>query len=547
MQFSLRFAPFILCFFFLIGSTTFLNAQGNSGANNYVIALLIFVGAFILIGAVMLLSESFVQMEANKAGMETKEESMGVWSSFSKIWEQARPVYTEGAPLITLKKGHDILLNGAATSTITEGHAKRFSVRPRDFRLLAPIPRMVVSEGDEVKSGDPLFHDKQDDKIKYVAPVSGEVVEIRRGEKRAIIDVVILADKETRFRQFDPPSVQHATREEIVDYLCETGGWPLINERPYDVTPDPLNSPKAIFISTFDTAPLAPELSFVVEGKSDLFQKGIDTLSRLTDGRVHLGLDARGDEAPSEAFTNATNCVKHWFRGKHPAGNVGIQIHHIDPIKAGDKVWTLNVQDVITIGELMHKGIYNGERIVAVAGSSLSDPKYLRTYRGANIAELLKEQKTVDGIRVIDGDPLSGKKAGRDDFLHHLGDQITVIEEGNHYEMFGWLFPLTPRPTISKTFPNFLFPNFKFDGETNTHGERRAFVVTGQYESVLPMDIYPQHLLKSILANDYERMEGLGLTELTEEDLALCEFVCTSKIPVQKILREGLDNMMEQG
>ena len=549
MQSISRFAPFILSIFLLTSSTTNLSAQsGDSGSNTYVIALLIFIGALILIGAVMLLSENLVQIEAKKAGMDSPSRSSdSLWGSISKIWESAPPTYVNGAKVNHLKKGHDILLQGEAKKVKVNGNAKRFSVRPRDFRLLAPIPRMVVSEGDEVKAGDVLFHDKKDDKIKYVAPVSGEVVEIRRGDKRSIIDVIILGDKEVRYKQFDPPSIEHADRQDIVDYLCETGAWVLINERPYDVVPDPSSEPRAVYISTFDSAPLAPDLNFVVAGKAEAFQRGIDTLARLTSGGVHLGLNARADEAPSSVFTEAQNCQKHWFNGKHPAGNVGVQIHHIQRIQDGESVWTINVQDVIAIGQLMYTGRYHGDRVVALAGAQIEEPQYYETFRGANIGELVEGNISGENIRVIDGDPLSGSKSGNEEFLSHFCDQVTVLEEGDKYEMFGWLLPLSPRPTISKTFPNFLFPNFKFEGETNTHGERRAFVVTGQYESVLPMDIYPVHLLKSIMANDYERMEGLGIVELSEEDLALCEFVCTSKIPVQKILREGLEMMREQG
>ncbi len=548
MQSLRRIAPIILGFFFTIGSVSHISAQGTGpSANFYVIAMLIVIGSLILVSAVMLLSENFIQIESRKAGLDLNESNRTFVQSFKEIWTPKGPAYTNGAEVIDLNKGHDILLNGIANKQTVSGSIQRFSIKPGDFRELAPIPRMKVQEGDEVKAGDVLFHDKKDEKVKYVAPVSGEVVEIRRGDKRAITDVVILADKEIRYKQFDPPSLTGSSREEIVDYLCESGGWTLINQRPYDIVPDVQVIPKGVFISTFDSAPLAPDLGFVVQGRENAFQKGIDTLARLSNDSVHLGLDARSDQPPAKAFTHAQNCQLHWFRGKHPIGNVGIQIHHIAPIKAGDTVWTLTVDEVIILGDLMHKGIYNAERKVAITGACVKQPAYIQTYQGANIGELLKDQLSEGKNRIIDGNPLSGKKSSGEDFIGHKTIHITVIEEGDQYEMFGWLLPLTLRPTISKTFPNFLVPNMKFDGETNTHGERRAFVMTGQYESVLPMDIFPQHLLKAIMANDYERMEGLGITELTEEDLALCEFVCTSKIPVQKILRKGLDMMREQG
>jgi len=338
-----------------------------------------------------------------------------------------------------------------------------------------------------------------------------ELVAVNRGAKRSISEVVILADKDqNNFRSYNLPDL-NSSREDLVEFLLGSGVWPMIRQRPYNVVADPLDIPKAIFVSTFDSAPNAPDLNFVVAGKEAAFQKGLDVISKLTEGKVHLGLDARGEEAPSTAFTEATGVEKTYYNGPHPSGNVGIQIHHTEPISANERVWTLGVQDVITIGKLFIEGRYDAERIIAVTGAELEHTGYVKTYLGANLENMVKGNLK------------------------------------NDHEMFGWLLPLSPRPTVSKTYPNFLFPNYKFTPNTNTHGEKRAFVVTGQYEKVLPMDVYPQQLMKAILVNDYERMEGLGIYELSEEDVALCEFVCTSKQPAQKILRQGLDMMREQG
>jgi Na+-transporting NADH:ubiquinone oxidoreductase subunit A len=270
-------------------------------------------------------------------------------------------------------------------------------------------------------------------------------------------------------------------------------------------------------------------------------------LQRLTEGQVYLGLDARGETAPAPAFTEATGVVKHYFKGKHPAGNVGVQIHHLAPVSGSDKVWTLGVQEVLTLGKLFTEGIFDASRVVALAGAELKTPKYVRTYIGANLGELLKDNFANEHVRIISGDVLSGQAKTADNYLNFYDDQVSVIEEGDFYELFGWLVPIDLRPTISNTFPNFLFPDVKFRANTNTHGEKRAFVVTNDYEQVMPMDIYPQHIMKAILVNDIERMEGLGIHELVEEDVALCEFVCVSKQPLQQILREGLDLMREQG
>lgn len=547
MQSFYRFASSILTILFLISSTSFLNAQTpETSGNVFVIGMLIIVGALILVSAILMLSENFVQIEAKKTGMD-EGQRQSLTPSIQQLWQEPAPAYTNGAPVVHLKKGHDILLNGGADTTIVSGQAQRHSVRPVDYRGMTPIPKVVVAEGAEVKAGDVIFYDKKNPITKFVAPVSGEVVEIRRGAKRSITDVVILADKEIKYKQFDPPSISEASREDIVAYLCDTGGWSLINERPYGMVPATDSIPKNIFISTFDSAPLAPDAAIVIEGREEAFQKGIDTLARLTPGHVHLGLDARGEEAPSAAFAKAENCQKHWFKGKHPSGNVGVQIHHIAPINAGDRVWTMTIQQVITLGELMYKGIYNAERLVAVGGSEVAAPAYHKTHAGASVKELLASGLSDAKNRVIDGDVLSGRITGEDDFLSSSCDQVTVIQEGEYFEMFGWLLPLKPRPTISKTFPNFLFPNLKFDGDTNAHGEKRAFVVSGQYEQVLPMQVYPQHLMKAIMTGDFEQMEGLGIYELSEEDVALCEFACTSKMPLQSILREGLEMMREQG
>lgn len=321
----------------------------------------------------------------------------------------------------------------------------------------------------------------------------------------------------------------------------------MINARPYDMVADPAVTPRDIFISTFDTAPLAPDMSVVIKGSEAAFQAGLDILAKLTDGAVHLGLDARGAE-PSAAFSHATGVKKHWFKGKHPIGNVGIQIHHISPIKPTDVVWTLSVEDVILLGNMVTANVYNPTQVVAITGNGATDHKYVRTLRGANIGDLLANQAIDESEqRIICGDVLSGKQSSKAGFLGAHDNQITVIPEGRNYEMFGWLLPAADRPTVSRTYPNFLFGDLAYEVDTNTHGEPRAFVQTGQYESVLPASIYPQHLMKAIMIQDFEKMEGLGLLELSEEDIALCEFVCTSKQPLQKILRQGLDLMREQG
>lgn len=508
---------------------------------------LIGLSIVLLMWAIVSITDSLIQVEAKKHGADTKNNNYSLFPSLKGFGGSQGSSSIGGDPLIKLKKGFDIKLVGKADpKIISKGSVLRFAVRPPDFRGISPIPKLMVAEGDEVKAGEPIFFDKLNPEIKYAAPVSGEIVEVRRGQKRAITDVVILADKEMQYHVYDVPSLD-ADRTVLVDFLCATGGWTMINQRPFDIVPDRTVTPKNIFISTFNTTPLAPDNNLKVAGKEAQFQKGLEVLSKLTDGKVHVGLDGNNVSSVPDAFRNAEGVSKHWFKGPHPAGNVGIQIHHIAPINNGDTVWTLDVDGVITIGELFTSGKFDAERLVAITGAEVKNPSYIRTYAGANVGDLLREQLDEDQhVRIINGDILTGRKVSKDTFLSFDTSHITVAKEGDYYEMFGWLLPLKPRPSISRTFPNFLFKNHKFEADTNAHGERRAFVVTGQYESVLPMNLYPQHILKAIMTNDFEKMEGLGLAELSEEDVALCEFVCTSKTPVQNILRQGLDMLRDQ-
>ncbi|MEM9822660.1 MAG: Na(+)-translocating NADH-quinone reductase subunit A [Bacteroidota bacterium] len=539
-------SKFVLLAYLLLLTFTASAQSSNDGSSYFYLAMLGIVG-FLAMGVILLLSDNLLRIKAKEMGVDGEGRNFSLFPSFSELFQTAPPKYTKGANVTHLKKGYDIHLEGAAESIIDESVAvATFAVKPGNFVGMSPIPKIVAGEGTEVKAGDVLFFDKKRPEIKYVAPVSGEVLKVNRGAKRSIAEVVILADKEVEYRELPEFDLDACSRQELVDYLLDSGAWTMIRQRPYDIIADPVDVPKAIFVSTFDTAPLAPDLNVVVEGRGEAFQRGLDALKKLTPGKVHLGLDAGSEESPSTVFTEAQGVELNWFNGPHPAGNVGVQIHHIDPIAATEKVWVLGVQEVITIGAIFSEGRFNAERVVALTGAELKEPRYVATFLGANIENFVKDGLVQDHVRYVSGDVLSGSQISSDGFLNYYDDQITVLEEGDTYELFGWLLPLSPRPSVSKTFPNGLF-DMKFRANTNTHGEKRAFVVTGQYESMLPMDIYPQHLIKSILVNDFERMEGLGIYELSEEDLALCEFACTSKQPLQKILREGLEMMRDQG
>ena len=535
-----RFKPIltslIICFF-----ATSLSAQTEDASNVVSLAIILIIGALIL-AVVFLVADNFVSNISSQERLRSRD---SFFPGLTRMMKPKLPSYvSEDESYTVLKQGYDILLEGEADPEhIDEVSTTRFAIQPKNFRGIRPIPKMVVDVGDEVKAGQPLFFDKDAPDVNYVSPVSGEVVEINRGAKRAITEVVILADKEIKYEDFPAIDLNEVNRDELARFLQKAGFWPHIVQRPFNLVPETDVVPENIFISTFDTAPLAPDSELIVAGNEDAFHKGLEVLSLLTSGQVHLGLSANGTKPP-EVFSNAPHAVKHYFKGPHPSGNVGIQIHHIAPIGKGEKVWTLTIQDVVTLGNIFLRQEYDVTRIVAIAGN-IEDPKFVRTKLGANIGELLKGQD-LEEVRIISGDVLSGEAKTTDHYLNMWDDQISIIAEGDYYEMFGWLVPSKARPSVSKTYPNFLFKDMTFQPDTNTHGEKRAFVVTDQYEQLLPMDIYPQHLLKAIITKDIEKMEGLGIYELTEEDIALAEFACTSKMPLQKILREGQELMQEQ-
>lgn len=502
------------------------------------------LGILLVLTAFLFLSDNLIQIEAQKSGIDTETENFSIYPSIGSMFSAQAPKGVKPENFHALKQGHDIKLQGKALNEVSSITGSRYSLRPVNFRGIAPIPKLLVAVGDDIKAGDPIFYDKSNESIKYVAPVSGEVVEIIRGEKRAITDIVILADKDQRSRSFEIPNLKNDSRETIVNFLMSSGIWPMINQRPFDTIADPNIVPRDIFISSFDTAPLAGSSSHALSGRGDDFQKGLNVLNKLTDGKVYLSIQSGSTD---NVLLEAMGVERHYFSGPHPAGNVGVQIHHIKPINSGESVWTLGVQEILTIGKLFNKGVYDASRVVAITGAELEHPHYIKTKIGASISELLKGNLKEGNNRIICGDVLSGKTSSVDSFLNFKDDQITVIKEGDQHELFGWLLPLKPRPSVSKTFPGFLMKSFEFEANTNTHGEKRAFVLTGGYEKLMPMDVHVMPLMKNILAGDIEKMEGLGILELSEEDVALAEFSDVSKQPLQKILRDGLDMIQEQG
>ncbi len=444
---------------------------------------------------------------------------------------------------IKIKRGKDISLDGKPTTEVYVVSApSTYAMKPTDFKGL--VPKLMVKQGDEVKAGDCLFADKKNSEICFTSPVSGEIAEVVRGERRAIQEIRILADSTNSFKEFNTSGYDSKSADEIKSLLLESGLWPYIVQRPFGTLAETDVRPKAIHISGFDSAPLAADLAITLKGQESSIQAGINALAKLTDGKVHLNLHSKRDNL---IYNNITGVEKTSFSGPHPSGLVGVQIHHIDPINKGDVVWTIKPQHVAFIGKFLETGKLDLDQTIVLAGSEVSKPGYYTAKVGASLEKIAENNITSENVRTISGNVLTGKKVGSKGYLSFFDNQVTAIPEGNEYEFLGWLFPSYSRPTISSSMPVSKFLKKSFNANTNFHGEGRAFVVSGEYERVFPMDIMPVQLIKSILATDLELMENLGIYEVIEEDMALCEFVCTSKQEVQSILSEGLELMAEEG
>jgi Na+-transporting NADH:ubiquinone oxidoreductase subunit A len=445
---------------------------------------------------------------------------------------------------IRIKKGLDIKLVGEAALTKSDAIKSNFySIKPEDFHGLTP--KLLVKEGGKVKAGEPIFYDKSNASIQFVSPVSGEVVEILRGEKRRILEVKIQADKTQTFFDHQKLEVESAKADEIKAKLLASGCWPFIMQRPYDVIANPETTPKGIFVSAYASAPLAADYDFVLAGKQAELQAAVSALSKLTTGAINVSV-SKDSHSP---FTNLEDVVTHKISGPHPSGNVGTLINKIDPINKGEVVWTITPQDLVIIGELLLTGKFNAERIVALAGSGIKEPRYLVTKIGSEIATMVYDRgiEKDANVRIISGTVLSGKEIKPDGYLGYYSNVVSVIPEGDDYEFFGWNKPVFDKVSTSRALTfSWLTPNKKFDLNTNTNGEHRAFVITGSYEEVFPLDIFPMQVLKACMYQDLDEMEALGMYEVAPEDFALTEFVCVSKQPHQKIIREGLDLMLKE-
>jgi len=443
--------------------------------------------------------------------------------------------------VIKIKQGLDINLVGKAEKVVQQlPLSETFAVKPPDFAGLTP--KLTVKVGDTVKAGSTLFFDKYNPDVKYASPVSGTVEAINRGERRRLLEVVVKADAQISYEEFKSGNPSSMSSEEVKSTMLSSGVWPLLTKRPFGYVAQPDETPKAIFITGFDSAPLAADFEFVAEGQAEAFNVGVEALKKLTDGPIHLGLkygSANGVFGKSSAQVTE-------FDGPHPAGNVGTQINKIDPINKGEVVWTANAIDVIIIGRLFMTGKFDATKTIAVTGPKATKPQYVKTLIGAPISAILKGNEGTEGTRVVSGNPLTGTIVSANGYLCFKDNQVSLLEEGTKMEFMGWGAPGFGKFSISRTFFSWLSPKKEYAINTNYNGGVRPFVVTGQYEKVFPLDIMPVQLLKSIIINDIDQMEELGIYEVIEEDFALCEFVCTSKTEAQSIVREGLDTLYKE-
>lgn len=452
---------------------------------------------------------------------------------------------------IKLRKGLDVPVKGSAQPLVKGSIVSEIiAVKPTDFKGL--IPRLAVKEGDLVKAGSPVFFDKKCPEIRFTSPVSGTVKEIVRGDKRKLLEIRIQADSTTDYIKFNVQKPSAMSAEEIKNVLLESGLWPCLKQRPYGIIPRPTETPRDIFVSGFDSAPLAADLDFALKDEFANIQTAVNVLAKLTTGRVHLGLYAA--TYASSVFHKLENVEIHKFDGPHPAGNVGIQIHHVAPVNKGEIVWTVNMHHLAAIGKLFNHGIYDMTRLVAVTGPRVNNPAYVKGISGMCMKDLAEfraadslKMHADQNIRYISGNILTGTNVGENGFLGFFDNQVTFLSEGNYYETFGWAKIFRPKKfSFSRSYFSWLCPKKKYEMDTNVNGGERAFVLSSVYDKVLPMDILSVYLFKAILAEDIEKMEQLGIYEIIEEDVALCEYVCPSKIGIQAIVSKGIDLMIKE-
>lgn len=450
-------------------------------------------------------------------------------------------LYNVMANVIKLRKGLDINLKGKAVGEKTVLKASEvYALTPDAF--VGMIPKVVVKEGDVVKAGDTLFVNKQCPDVKFASPVSGQVTEVLRGERRKVLCVKIKADAEQKFTDYGKKDVAALSGEEVCKALLEAGLFGYIDQLPYAVSTTPESKPKAIFVSALRDKPLASDFEVELQGNEKDFQTGLTALSKMA--KTYLGIGAK---QTADALVNAKDVEVTVFDGKCPAGNVGVQVNHLDPVNKGEVVWTVDPSAVIFFGRLFNTGKVNLTRTIAVCGDQVKNPCYLDVLVGTPLTDILSGNVEEANVRIINGNVLTGTKASTDDFLGAHSSEVTVISEGDEAdELLGWIMPRTKQFSVNRSYFSWLFGKKEYSLDSRIKGGERRMIMSGEYDKVLPMDIYGEYLIKAIIAEDIDKMEQLGIYEVAPEDFALAEFVDSSKLELQKIVRNGLNMLRKE-
>ena len=441
------------------------------------------------------------------------------------------------ANLIKLRKGLDINLKGkAAAEVVAVKEPGFYALCPADFTGVTP--KVVVKEQEYVMAGGPLFIDKNHPEVQFVSPVSGVVTSVERGARRKVLSITVEAAQEQDYEEFGKEDVSKMDAVSVKAALLKSGMFAFIKQRPYDIVADPTVAPRAIFVSAFDTNPLAPDFELALKGEEANFQTGLDALAKIAKTYLSISVNQK-----AAALTQAKNVTLTVFDGPHPAGNVGVQINNIAPINKGETVWTIDPQAVIFIGRLFNTGHVDLTRLVAVTGSKVKKPSYCKLKVGALLTNVFAGNVSTDkNLRYISGNVLTGKQITANGFLGAFHSQVTVIPEGDDvHEMLGWIMPRFDQFSTSHSYFSWLMGKKEYVIDARIKGGERHMIMSNEYDRVFPMDIFPEYLVKAIIAGDIDRMEALGIYEVAPEDFALCEFVCSSKVEVQRIVRAGLD------
>lgn len=446
------------------------------------------------------------------------------------------------ANLIKLRKGLDINLKGkAAAEVVAVKEPGFYALCPDDFTGVTP--KVVVKEQEYVMAGGPLFIDKNHPEVQFVSPVSGVVTSVERGARRKVLSITVEAAQEQDYEEFGKEDVSKMDAVSVKAALLKSGMFAFIKQRPYDIVADPTVAPRAIFVSAFDTNPLAPDFELALKGEEVNFQTGLDALAKIAKTYLSISVNQK-----AAALTQAKNVTLTVFDGPHPAGNVGVQINNIAPINKGETVWTIDPQAVIFIGRLFNTGHVDLTRLVAVTGSEVKKPSYCKLKVGALLTNVFAGNVSTDkNLRYISGNVLTGKQITANGFLGAFHSQVTVIPEGDDvHEMLGWIMPRFDQFSTSHSYFSWLMGKKEYTLDARVKGGERHMIMSNEYDRVLPMDIMPEYLIKAIIAGDIDRMEALGIYEVAPEDFALCEFVCSSKMELQRIVREGLDMLRRE-